>query len=185
MLYESLPSLIDVRKLATKGAEIRASIGLSELPGFAGNLAKQEGEVEVELNFGIDEQGLKVIEGQLKASVYVTCQRCLGAIPMVFESDFRQVMVWTDEQASKLPRDVEPLIVGDELISLAEVVEEELILSVPFVSYHQPDECSVKPSDLSFGDEVTAQAQEASAEEQKENPFAALGALKTKPPKGH
>ena len=56
-----------------------------------------------------------------------------------------------------------------------EIVEDELLLAMPFVSYHDPGECSGKQSYESTSDDV----KKALAEEEKENPFNVLAQLKT------
>ena len=69
---------------------------------------------------------------------------------------------------------MDPLIVGeDELMDLNEVVEDELLLNMPFVAYHDPDKCSGKQQYEFSAEEETAPVEE------KENPFSVLEQLKS------
>ena len=74
----------------------------------------------------------------------------------------------TEEHAKNLPRYYDPLIVAGDDLELFPMVEEELILSLPIVPYH--DDCSVQTS---FGDVATTDN-----ETDKPNPFSVLASLK-------
>ncbi len=172
MLTEPLPSQVDVRKLVVKGAEINAEFPVSRLPGFTSLLANSSGSVNACLRFFIDEQKVQHIDGELKAEIFAICQRCLEPMAMTLESQFQLGIVSDDERAKQLPGNLEPLILRDELLNLADVVEEELLLSLPAVSYHQAEDCS-REQGFSTGefDEVI--------EAPKENPFKVLASLKS------
>ena len=71
---------------------------------------------------------------------------------------------------------MEPLIVGEELINLAEIVSDELILGLPSVNYHEPVDCKQEVGFSSI-DPDAADIEETAAEE-KENPFQILEKLK-------
>ena len=174
MLNEPLPSQIDVRKLATKGAEITGNFSPEVLPRFVGLLANTEGSVVAKLSFYIDESRKRRIDGDIKAEVKATCQRCLKPVDVTVNSHFELAIVWSDDDAQRLPKTLEPLIVGEELINLADVVEEELILSFPFVNYHNDDNCK-EQSGLTFSGSEKPVIEKAP----KENPFKVLEQLKS------
>ena len=78
------------------------------------------------------------------------------------------MLVWTEEQAKALPADLDPLLVTGERMTLAEVLEEELLLALPLIALH--DQCPNSPLDESG---------EADEEQIKpDNPFAVLAHLK-------
>lgn len=170
MKHEPLPSQVDIRKLATKGTDITAKIKVNQLPRLQQMLHDADGEVEVKLHFAINDQGKLQLSGAVQAEVSVTCQRCMGPMPYKIDSSFDLVAVWSDEEAAHLDKDLDPLILEDELVDLKDVVEEELILSVPFVSYHDIEDCLVSKDDLQSGELVE--------DEPRENPFNVLGQFK-------
>lgn len=141
MLSDPLPTQVDVRKLVLKGAEISAEFPVSMLPRFSGMLANTEGSISAVLRFFTDENKVQVVEGEVKSSPFVVCQRCLEPMPVNIESHFELGLVRDDERAKQLPAGLDPLIVEDDLINLADIVEEELILSLPFVNYHKVEDC--------------------------------------------
>ena len=172
MSNDPLPSQIDVRKLTAKGAEINSQFGVNAMSRLTSLLANDKGVVSTELNFYIDDDRKRRIDGQVKAEVNVVCQRCLEPVLVEIESSFNLAVVWTDEEAKQLNKTLDPLIVGEELSDLTEIVEEELILCLPIVSYHDNENC--KQEVHAFGEDEPALE-----EEPKDNPFKVLEQLKS------
>lgn len=172
-----LPNSADLRKLASQNAEFEASLSISALPRVVEAAADDKGSVSARLAFRRDEQGLYVVDGNLKATVSVICQRCLGPMEYAVDSHFSLGMVWTDEQAKQLPRHLEPLIVDAEPFDVKRIVEDELLLCLPFSPFHPEDECS--GGDYS-APAAPRQGEGADAEPQRDNPFKVLEQLKRK-----
>lgn len=135
-------------------------------------LANDGGTVAAELRFYTDEDHRKRLDGHLVAQLDVVCQRCLEAMPLQLESDFALGIVWSEDEAKHLSSSLDPYVVGEELVDLADVISEELILNLPYVSYHKVEDCSQQQREFSDGDI------EAPAEEERENPFKVLEQLK-------
>ncbi|MDO6563110.1 YceD family protein [Amphritea sp. 1_MG-2023] len=163
-----LPKKIDPRKLADRGVRIQGDAELALLPNLATMLAGEQGQVSVDLQFDTDELRIRTIKGTADAKVFMTCQRCLEPVEIEVEAKFNLAVAPTEEHAKNLPRYYDPLIVAGDDLELLPMVEEELILSLPIVPYH--DDCSVQTS---FGDEVTTDNKT-----DKPNPFSVLASLK-------
>jgi len=174
MSNATLPNQLDVRKLAVKGVEISAEVPISSLPRVIDLLASDNGLITVKLDFYIDEQRFKRIDGQLKSRVEVFCQRCLEPMWVEKDADFNLAIVWSEKDAERLPKSLDPLIVGEELTEMYDVVSEELILSLPFVNYHSAEECGQVQGYISADPDAIVDA----VEEPKENPFNILAQLK-------
>lgn len=174
MSYDPLPKRIDPRKLAERGIRFQSLIKASELPEFSHCLATSDGEVEVDLQFDLDEQRIRTIVGEAKGIVPMACQRCLEPVDVEVTATFNLAIAPSEEKAKLLPRTYDPLIVEDEEIELFPVIEEELILSLPMVPYHQ--DCSVQTS---FGDiDKAVKTDETESASDKPNPFSILAQLK-------
>lgn len=170
MSYGPLPKRVDPRKLAEREAELQGSLELKSMPELCTLLVDDEGSVDVELRFALDEQKLRTLTGGAKATVRQQCQRCLEPVEVELEANFSLAVVLNEEQAKNLPRYYDPLLLEED-VDIAALVQEELILSLPAVAYHQ--NCDVK---LSYGEsDVTAGEQE-----DKPNPFSVLASLKQK-----
>ena len=87
--------------------------------------------------------------------------------------DVDLVLVWSEDQAKALPADLDPLLVTEERLSLAELLEEELLLALPLVALH--DEC---PRPASTGSEPEPEGDPDDTQTNPDNPFAVLARLK-------
>jgi len=171
MLTDPLPATLDVRKAATRGAIVKGTSKLLELPRLRDLLAADEGVVEAVLTFSRDEEGRYLVQVVTDNIVTLTCQRCLQPVPVQLQTDSTLAVVWTDEQASRLPAWLEPVIVAEEECSLRELVEDELILALPHFSYHEQADCNTVLADLNAEPEADEPAK-------KSNPFDVLAQLK-------
>jgi uncharacterized protein len=172
MLTEPLPATLDVRKAAARGVSVSGTLKPLNLQRFRPLLASDDGAVEAELTFSRDEENRHVIHVAVEADVTVTCQRCLEPMSQHLNSENSLAVMWTDEQAAHLPRHLDPLIVAEEACSLWELVEDELILTMPPFSYHDTEDCreSIAGFSAPVPEEVTAV--------EKPNPFNVLAQLK-------
>jgi len=170
-----LPKQVDVRKLIAADVTIDAREPLANFARLPDMLEASAGDVEVQLHFYVDERGAKRIDGKVRATLMVLCQRCLKPLPLPVDAQFRAAVVWSDEEASRLPKELEPYIVGDELQDIRDLVEDELIISVPYVSYHDEGTCVAegyeKPAEI-------VEPEPSEPTESKENPFKVLEQLK-------
>jgi len=173
MLTEPLPSSLDVRKAAARGVSISGALKPLDLQRFRGLLAADDGVVQATLAFSRDEENRYLIAVSVQADVAVTCQRCLESMQLQLQSDNLLAVVWDDEYARQLPRDLEPLIAGEGPCNLWDIVEEELILSIPSYSNHDETDCNEMLADFA------AHPPGESEEEAKPNPFNVLAQLKT------
>jgi uncharacterized protein len=169
-----LPQYVDVRKLVATGASIAALEPLASFGRLCGMLEADAGAVEVQLHFFTDEQGVRRIDGKVRTQVQVLCQRCLQPMPVAIASEFAAAVVWSDAEAAHLPRQLDPYLAGEGPQDVRDLIEDELIISLPFVSYHEPGQCEpsgyVKP--------VEDAAPELPVADQ-ENPFKVLEQLKS------
>lgn len=170
MSDERLPLHIDPLRLARSGAQLHGRLVLAEMERFAPLLADAQGEVEVMLDFDIDAERRAFMRLRLRTEVSLVCQRCLGPVRHVIEVERLLGVVTSEAQAGKLPGIYEPLYVTEEPLFLREVIEDELILSLPIVPRHNEGECA--PA-------VTRAGTDNMAGSGRENPFAVLTKLKT------
>lgn len=172
MSDHTLPKTLDPFKYADQNKILEGEIALHLMPRLAEMLVDTEGRVKVALEFDRDPQRLRILKGALNATVNLVCQRCLQPVAQVIESEFTLGIVFNDEQAQNLPRSYEPLLVEDEKLVVLDVVEEELILSLPMFAYH--DNCEMEGHQQDQESDVAAEE----LEEKKPNPFEVLSGLK-------
>ncbi|MCL6414798.1 YceD family protein [Aestuariirhabdus sp. Z084] len=173
MLTETLPKKIDPRKLARKGAKLAGTIELGDLKRLQDYVAESQGAITALLEFFRDEQGFFVIDAKMSAPVAMICQRCLEAVNLNVEGECQLAVVWTEDDAKSLPKHYEPVVVGEEELETASLIEEELILALPLVPYHREDECK---SSKGYS---TGEFAEEAEDNGKPNPFSVLANLKS------
>lgn len=166
-----LPRFVDPRKFAQQGLSLNGTIVLSELARLAELSLDDAAEVEVALDFGVDEQRHRLVTGTASCVLSLMCQRCLEPVDVSIDAVLNLAVVWDEERAGQLPKSLDPLILGEGQADIYTVVEDELLLNLPIASYHG-EECVERTS---FGDDEAEEA------EVTENPFQVLEQLKGSP----
>lgn len=169
MSDDRLPDRIDPVRLAEARRVLEGELSIAALPRLVSMLTDDSGSVRVDITCGVDEEGIRYLRGSLDAEVNIQCQRCLESFVLPLHTTFALGVVTHASLAERLPDHYEPLVVGEEPVFLRDIVEDELILSLPIVPKHPEGQCPAGKG----GDEHVE-------EERRENPFAALKVLKTK-----
>ncbi len=167
-----LPRLIDPRKFAQQGLILNGTVPLAELSRLVEVASSSEADIDVSLQFDIDDQRHKLITGSAKGVLQVACQRCLNTVDVPLEATLNVAIVWDEDRAKQLPRYFDPLILGEGPADIYTVIEDELLLTMPMVSYHEHNCIET----TSFGDQVSE-----SEENLVKNPFQVLEQLKGSP----
>jgi uncharacterized protein len=141
MLTEPLPNTLDVRKAAARGVSVSGAIKPVDLHRFRELLVSETGSIQAELALSKDVENRSLVHIAVTADVEVTCQRCLLPMAVHLASENTLAAVWTDEQAGHLPRHLDALMTTEEACNLWQLVEDELILSLPPFNYHDTEEC--------------------------------------------
>ena len=113
---------------------------------------------------------------EVAGEVWLTCQRCLQPVATELTDDFDIALLEEDSKSNSLNEEQDYLILEEvvdnqtpeRLLPLKKLIEDELILIMPLAPKHDDCEMSIEQ----FG--------ELPEEEESENPFAALSALKGK-----
>lgn len=171
-----LPLYVDVRKAFDLESVFEGSCSLERLPRFADCLATPDGEVSGKLRFGSTGTGRRVITGSVSATVEVVCQRCLEPLSLELADTIQLALVESESesQSDSLEAAWDPWVVDGPKISIASLLEEQLMLCMPLVSYHRDERCvkaleyqqRKEPLDDSSGDRAA------------KNPFEVLKVLK-------
>lgn len=185
-----LPGQIDAFEFARRGRSQAGVFSVHRLQRLLDGLADQPSVELVALNHAPEEPGLVryVLVGQLNASgrpqlvlqvqakLLLECQRCLG--PMVLSIDRQTAfdLVRSEADLGEESFDEDSLdepekLVGSRQFDVLDLIEDELILEVPYVPRHeQCTDMVEKESADSLEDEGEA----------RPSPFAVLEQLKTK-----
>lgn len=166
-----LPKQGDPRKFAQQGVTLEGFIPVAELPRVVEATESSAGNVQVKLEFKVSEEGKRAVIGQASTELSLICQRCLEPVSVAVESDISLAIVWDEEAAKALPQHFDPWIAGEGAADLYDMVEEELLLSLPAVAYHE--EPCLDGKLYSSGKPVEVK--------KEKNPFQVLEQLKSSP----
>ena len=167
MFEHPLPSLFRPLKLARQQGKLKGTMPLKMLPTLVADCVDDSGELKADLQ--LDMQGRwPMMSGTVDATVKMTCQRCLEAVDVPLQANIALGFSQSEEALEELPESLEPYLLEEEEIPLADVLEQELILALPIVAYHT--EC--QPAAYQQPPETEA------IESEKPNPFKVLEQLK-------
>lgn len=117
-------------------------LALADFPRLQPLLVDTQGEVDVRLAFGRGSDFRRFITGTLESSLKLVCERCGNPVSYDINVDLKLAPVLSDEEAAKLPKDDDPLLLAnEEPISLIEMLEEEILLSLPMFAKHALGQC--------------------------------------------
>ncbi|CAH2772963.1 MAG: FIG01269488: protein, clustered with ribosomal protein L32p [uncultured Caballeronia sp.] len=146
-----------------------------------------EGSTQPELQDDGTEAPQPYLHLAVHGSVWLMCQRCLSPYSQHLDVDATYRIVATEEEADEYPLDDDEVevIVGSRQFDLVDLIEEELLLSLPLVPKHNvcpevhesllpgdADDESDKSGERESGERGVAD------EDEKPNPFAVLEKLK-------
>ena len=154
-------------------AVVDFSIPLAELPRVSHELVSAQGEASGRVRF-YRQAGQAVADLEVSAEPEVVCQRCMQSMrwPVLVKS--RIALVSDYSAADRVSEGLEVFLVEADSVSVRDLVDEEILLSLPHVARHEEgSECA--------GREMQLPGQESDAEEaldsQVQKPFAQLGEL--------
>ena len=88
-MLERLPDKVDAMLLARRGQEYQAQLPLKSLTRLAKVLSDTDGNIDVSIDIGTDEEGIPNISGTAQGTLHVICQRCMESMPLEIRAGFR------------------------------------------------------------------------------------------------
>lgn len=147
-----MPERIDPWRLAGRSGVVERQVPLAGMRRLAEYLLPdvkhKNASVQVIMRFSRDSQRRVIIQGELAAQLVLQCQRCLHGLQWPLQTEINLAVVTDDNAAAQVPREYDPLLVGREGISPANLVEDELILALPTAAHCQDDSCPRVPAAL-------------------------------------
>lgn len=158
LMLNSLPASIDPLRLADEGAHLVGHLSTRPMRRLAAAIAQggapaapetdsegQASQVSINLQFGRSPQGVRQMQGTIKASLSVRCQRCLQEMTVDLLAEPALVLL-PDKGANTATEEGDTLVVKKPL-ALIELVEEELLLAMPMIPKHPEDACGIRPAE--------------------------------------
>ena len=141
----SHPPVIDGFEFASAGATQEGRLSLSSFPRLHDMVVSDAGEAAYTLRGIRDERGRPSLRLQVRATVQLRCQRCLGSLAHEVSTD--EVLVLAASQAEieadPITVDAPDRVIAGKEMDVSALVEDELILALPYAPRH--DECEARP----------------------------------------
>ena len=125
--------LVNAVELAGRAATLERRVGLPQLPRLVEAGALAGTQVHVRLDFGTFE-GRPTVAVRAAGEVFLACQRCLK--PCACAVDETATLVVVARDTDEVPGGYEPLLGDPERLSVAELIEEQVLLGLPLVPVH-------------------------------------------------
>jgi uncharacterized protein len=142
--------------------------------GLCDPLSDTVGTVQAKFVFERDERKSVVIHSFIDTEVKMVCQRCLELVTLPIHSECSYAVVKEGANTQSLPKGYDVLELGEDPLDLHALIEEELLLALPIVPAHHPEECQ-QPAGLDDESEPSED------EVTRSNPFSVLAQLKRDP----
>ncbi|MEE9343349.1 MAG: YceD family protein [Gammaproteobacteria bacterium] len=138
-MLDNLPGKVEPLSLAVAGRTFIGKLRLSEFARLPGLLEESTGHVDVRLVFEIDSRQLPVMRGSVSGKIALVCQRCMDQMSFDLDVSFLLALMTSANETTELPEGYESLLISGESVALSDLIEDEIILSLPLISAH-PDE---------------------------------------------
>ncbi len=126
---------LDIPALLRQGASLQGELRLASLPRLQG-VVLRDGPMRFCLHFARPGEGQASITGWLQGDVELLCQRCLQGMVVALEAEIGLGVVAGEAEAKRLPPELEPLILDGSPVCVADLIEEEILLSLPMLPMH-------------------------------------------------
>lgn len=133
---------IDSMQFARRAEQQSGVLGDTDLPRLAGQLSPDCPDVQYRLQ-GRMQAGRPYIGLEVQARVRLTCQRCLGEFDEVLELVREYPLARDEAELARWEKEAPLLdaLVADPKLVVAELVEDEILLSLPLVPRHPEGAC--------------------------------------------
>ncbi len=141
-----LPVHVDPLTLADRGRSIAGAMPTSACERLAAWLDSTAGVLEVEMQFGRDASGRRILTGRITGQLRLSCQRCLQGFDHDVDLPLGVVLVASEAEAETLPDEIDALVIDDRAsMHTVDMLEDDLILALPLVP-KCPDAGACRPA---------------------------------------
>ena len=148
-------------------------VGLVPVSAFkrlAPLIGQTDTDVEVDLTFELDGNGLVRVSGGARVEAILECQRCLEAVSQKIVADLDIRLITSEETIEELMPALDVMVIDAGPLPIVTIVEDDLIMSIPARVCPTEVDCPNAPQAIMVGTKVDG--------DEATRPFAGLRALK-------
>lgn len=130
----------DAYRLARERGVLTGTLDVEASERLEDRTAPGPGTVSWRIEGTTDEVGRLAIAIDIEGAVPVTCQRCLSDFPLPVEHRTLTVIARNEKEADELDASSDhEVVVADHPLDAVELVEDELLLTLPYAPMHEGD----------------------------------------------
>jgi len=157
MSAQAARAVIDSLEFARTGQSLSGSLPVPALARLQDSLFDELGEVRFEARGGHDARRRLVLTLEISGVLHLQCQRCLGALDYALRLSSTLLLGSKIEvESNSLDDGQEEWIEASAELDVADLVEEEILLSLPYAPRHGEGHCPPGARAAAGGDKVTA-----------------------------
>ena len=158
---------IDSLDFARNGQKINGEVQIVELPRLLDVLENSQGALSYAVRGGLDKLGNPLLDFSITGNCRLRCQRCLNSLDYAIQLDSR-LLLRDQAGLDELDNDENEFdsILAEAHLDVLDLLEEEILLSLPIAPRHELGACQVADGD-------------AGAYNKEPQPFAVLAKLKS------
>ena len=133
-------SRFDAFKLAARASSVSGSLDARRLPNVADSLAPGDDPAPIAwtVEGGASAEGRPAISIAIEGVVPMVCQRCLARMDWPVSQRTEVLLAHDEGELERLDAETEgEVILADRQLDAAEMVEDELVLTLPFAPRHE------------------------------------------------
>ena len=140
----SAPPVIDGLEFARSGQQLRGSLPVRDLGRLEELLHDASGILDYELKGTRDGRNRPQLTLKVVGRLHLQCQRCLGLLEYSIDVANTLLVVSGDARPDEDVEDPEgpDSIEADPELEVAQLIEDEVLLSLPFAPRHPDGECA-------------------------------------------
>ncbi len=145
----SARAIIDSLEFAQAERELRGSLPVSGLARLQDFLRDSTGSVEFVVKGGRDPENRPQLALSVSGMLHMQCQRCLEQLdyPLSFSTTLRLVRAGEDLSETVANPDAADAVEASTELDVAELVEDEIVLGLPFSPRHAEGACDSRKKD--------------------------------------
>ena len=156
----STQTVIDSLEFARTGQTLRGNLPLPGLTRLRENLADTLGTIAFEVTGGLDSRGRPILTVVIHGMLHLQCQRCLEALDHPLQLLNTLLLVAAGKAAAGALDEEEPeWIEASRELDLATVIEDEILLSLPYAPKHEEGACRALGGTVTRGATASAFAE--------------------------
>ena len=132
-------------EFARSGRIWQGKLPLSSFSRLSEVLDAADEEVSVRLEFSLDANGRVQVCGQVDASAELMCYTCMKSRPCMISAAVDMRIVQTEREAKEFFTDFDAVVLEEGPITVQELIEDDVLLSIPSSACAEGDDCIHRP----------------------------------------